>query len=82
MTLLWNNFTECALNRICSEQCGMSSLLTGNGLHMWYTYILIFTNLGNALTSLKKSIVNLLGPLLPLSALKPSNGTLDVPVTN
>ena len=27
-------------------------------------------------------MVNLLGPLLPLSALKPSKGTLDVPVTN
>ena len=40
------------------------------------------TNLGNALTSLKKSIVNLLGPSLPLSALNPSKGTLDMPVTN
>lgn len=38
--------------------------------------------LGRLLTSLKKSIVNLFGPLLPLRALNPSNGTLDVPVTN
>ena len=28
------------------------------------------------------SIVNFLGPLLPLRAEKPSNGILDVPVTN
>lgn len=28
------------------------------------------------------SIVNFLGPLLPRSALKPSNGILEVPVTN
>ena len=32
--------------------------------------------------SLKKSIVNFLGPVLPLKALKPSKGTLEVPVTN
>ena len=40
------------------------------------------TYLGRLLMSLKKSMVNLLGPLLPRSALKPSNGTLEVPVTN
>ena len=32
--------------------------------------------------SLKKSMVNFLGPLLPLSALNPSYGTLEVPVAN
>ena len=38
--------------------------------------------LGNDSGSPTLSMVNSLGPLLPLRALKPSNGMLEVPVTN
>ena len=58
-------------------------------LHCIIVYILTWTwterrlaYLGRLLISLKKSMVNFLGPVLPLKALKPSKGTLEVPVTN
>lgn len=41
-----------------------------------------YGHLGNESGSPTLSIVNNFGPLLPLRALNPSNGILDVPVTN